>query len=70
MNTLEEFNNHKMQGLRFELVITADTENDLADALQSAIDDIGRGNRKHSSATDEWAYSYRIDGKAIEEVLE
>lgn len=68
MNTLQEFIDHKMKGLRFELVINADTENDLVDALQAAIDDIGQGNRNHESAGDEWAYSYRIDGKSIEEV--
>jgi hypothetical protein len=67
MNTLEDFKKYNMKGLRFELVITADTENDLADALQRAIEDLGQGNKQRTSGTDEWFYSYRIDGKAIDE---
>lgn len=67
MITREEFVKHKMQGLHFQLVITADNESAFADALQSAIEDIGQGNKHHGGATDEWFYQFSVMGKATTE---
>lgn len=67
MITIEDFDKHNMKGLYFQLVITADSENDLADALQMALDDIGQGNKRHANATNEWFYKFSILGKSITE---
>jgi len=56
---------YKMNGLKLEVIITADTANDLGDALQALIDSIGQGNKERKSATDEWFYDYKITGKEV-----
>jgi hypothetical protein len=54
-----------MNGLKLNIEVTADTHNDLAEALQSLLDNIGQGITERKSATDTWWSSYAIEGKEI-----
>ena len=53
----------KGAGNRFVLVITYDEANDLGEALQNVVNDIGVGKTLANEASDTYAYSFEIEGK-------
>jgi hypothetical protein len=53
----------KGAGNRFVLVITYDEANDLGEALQNVVADIGVGKTLANEASDTYAYSFEIEGK-------
>ena len=54
----------KGAGNRFVLVITYDEANDLGEALQNVVADIGVGKTLANEASDTYAYSFEIEGRA------
>jgi hypothetical protein len=55
---------NKGAGNRFVLVITYDEANDLGEALQNVVDDIGVGKTLANEASDTYAYGFEIEGRA------
>ena len=55
---------NKGAGNRFVLVITYDDADDLGEALQNVVDDIGVGKTLANGASDTYAYGFEIEGKA------
>jgi hypothetical protein len=53
----------KGAGNRFVLVITYDEADDLGEALQNVVADIGVGKTLANGASDTYAYSFEIEGK-------
>lgn len=53
----------KGEGNRFVLVITYDDADDLGEALQNVVDDIGLGKKKADEASDTYAYGFEIEEK-------
>jgi len=54
---------NKGAGNRFVLVITYDEANDLGEALQNVVDDIGVGKTLANEASDTYAYGFEIEGR-------
>ena len=48
------------KGIKLVMVITADEPNDLGDALQRAIDDIGMAHMQNHAISDTYAYQFEI----------
>ena len=51
----------KGDGWKCEIVITCDDGDSLGNALQSIIDDLGHGMIKNDSASDDFAYKFKLD---------
>jgi hypothetical protein len=54
----------KGAGNRFVLVITYDEATDLGEALQNVVANIGVGKTLANEASDTYAYSFEIEGRA------
>ena len=48
------------KGIKLVMVITADEPNDLGDALQRAVDDIGTARMQNHAISDTYAYQFEI----------
>lgn len=53
----------KGKGNRFVLVITYDDADDLGEALQNVVNDIGVGKTSANEASDTYAYGFEIEEK-------
>ena len=51
----------KGNGWKCEIVITCDNENSLSEALESIIQNLSYGMNKNDSASDEFAYTYKLN---------
>tara|TARA_R110000868_G_scaffold83422_1_gene235454 strand:+ start:519 stop:719 length:201 start_codon:yes stop_codon:yes gene_type:complete len=51
----------KGNGWKCEIVITCDDGDSLGNALQSIIDDLGHGMTNNDSASDDFAYKFKLD---------
>ena len=56
----------KGDGNRFVLVITYDDSDDLGEALQNVVADIGVGKTNANEASDTYAYGFEIEEKTNE----
>ena len=56
----------KGEGNRFVLVITYDDADDLGEALQNVVNDIGVGKTSANEASDTYAYGFEIEEKTNE----
>jgi hypothetical protein len=66
MSNRDEFIKHGMKGLHLQINITADDGYSLGEAIQALVQNIGQGNKKGASITDEWGFSYDLIGEEIE----
>jgi hypothetical protein len=55
----------KGNGWKCEIVITCDDGNSLGEALESIIQDLGHGMNKNDSASDEFAYTFKLDKQEV-----
>jgi hypothetical protein len=51
----------KGNGWKCEIVITCDDGESLGSAIQSIIDDLGHGMTNNDSASDDFAYKFKLD---------
>ena len=51
----------KGDGWKCEIVITCDDENSLGEALESIIQNLGHGMNNNYSASDDFAYKFKLD---------
>lgn len=58
------------KGMKMVMVITADEPNDLGDALQRAIDDIGIARMRSKGISDTYAYEFEIFDQHRPELVE